>query len=296
MRNRPIIETILTLPLAGQQSCRARTAQQSPAPVTQAPPRMLSAPITIPKPPPVKPQEKTKGRRGKCAAHRHSGRGGARAGLQRRQLGASDHAERERCGYGRCGLYPWRARQAAQRLAGDDPAHRCCRACTEAPDSEFTVNTGADQHPAPKSSAASFRGRAAAPSCRTRPACMSRPACATPRATSDERLDSPRYKSAHERGDIGRLRGGAPDRAPVPPLPPTTAPIAGWPGPAAVAAVVKADAYGLGAARVAPALADAGCDSFFVARLEEGIALRKLAAAGAHLCAGWRAGRMRCRR
>src|SRR3954471_10612801 len=47
-------------------------------------------------------------------------------------------------------------------------------------------------------------------------------------------------------------------------------------GPQAVAAVVKADAYGLGAARVVPALADAGCDSFFVARLEEAIALRPL--------------------
>lgn len=47
-------------------------------------------------------------------------------------------------------------------------------------------------------------------------------------------------------------------------------------GPKAVAAVVKADAYGLGAARVAPALAEAGCDSFFVARLEEAIALRTL--------------------
>lgn len=46
--------------------------------------------------------------------------------------------------------------------------------------------------------------------------------------------------------------------------------------PAAAAAVVKADAYGLGAARVAPALADAGCDSFFVARLEEAVALRPL--------------------
>jgi alanine racemase len=46
-------------------------------------------------------------------------------------------------------------------------------------------------------------------------------------------------------------------------------------GPTAVAAVVKADAYGMGAAHVAPALAGAGCDSFFVARLEEGIALRK---------------------
>ena len=47
-------------------------------------------------------------------------------------------------------------------------------------------------------------------------------------------------------------------------------------GPTAVAAVVKADAYGMGAVRVAPALAEAGCDSFFVARLEEGIALRAL--------------------
>jgi alanine racemase len=47
-------------------------------------------------------------------------------------------------------------------------------------------------------------------------------------------------------------------------------------GPASVAAVVKADAYGLGAAQVAPALAGVGCDSFFVARLEEGVRLRKL--------------------
>jgi len=39
-------------------------------------------------------------------------------------------------------------------------------------------------------------------------------------------------------------------------------------GPASVAAVVKADAYGLGADKVAPALAEAGCDCFFVARLE----------------------------
>src|SRR4051812_25916837 len=47
-------------------------------------------------------------------------------------------------------------------------------------------------------------------------------------------------------------------------------------GPAAVAGVVKADAYGLGAAMVAQRLAAAGCDTFFVARLEEGIALRPL--------------------
>ncbi len=40
------------------------------------------------------------------------------------------------------------------------------------------------------------------------------------------------------------------------------------------AAVVKADAYGLGMAEAAPALARAGCLTFFVAQLDEGLALR----------------------
>lgn len=40
------------------------------------------------------------------------------------------------------------------------------------------------------------------------------------------------------------------------------------------AGVVKADAYGLGAAAVGIALRDAGCDTFFVAHLTEGLALR----------------------
>ncbi|HWK33028.1 MAG TPA: alanine racemase, partial [Hyphomicrobium sp.] len=39
--------------------------------------------------------------------------------------------------------------------------------------------------------------------------------------------------------------------------------------PAGCAAVVKADAYGLGAARVIPALYQAGCRSFFVATIDE---------------------------
>jgi len=46
-------------------------------------------------------------------------------------------------------------------------------------------------------------------------------------------------------------------------------------GAARCSAVVKADAYGLGAARVGPALAHAGCRLFFVASLEEGAALRR---------------------
>lgn len=46
--------------------------------------------------------------------------------------------------------------------------------------------------------------------------------------------------------------------------------------PAGCAAVVKADAYGLGLAPVARALAAAGCTTFFVARPEEGIELRAI--------------------
>lgn len=44
--------------------------------------------------------------------------------------------------------------------------------------------------------------------------------------------------------------------------------------PARCAAVLKADAYGLGAREVGPVLAAAGCRQFFVAHLDEGIALR----------------------
>jgi alanine racemase len=45
--------------------------------------------------------------------------------------------------------------------------------------------------------------------------------------------------------------------------------------PADCAAVVKADGYGLGAPQVSAALTAAGCRRFFVATLDEGIALRK---------------------
>ncbi|MFT5643684.1 MAG: alanine racemase [Janthinobacterium sp.] len=45
-------------------------------------------------------------------------------------------------------------------------------------------------------------------------------------------------------------------------------------GQAACSAVLKSDAYGLGAARVASALYQEGCRHFFVAHVDEGIALR----------------------
>lgn len=45
-----------------------------------------------------------------------------------------------------------------------------------------------------------------------------------------------------------------------------------------IAAVVKAKAYGLGFENVVPVLARAGCRTFFVNRIDEGIAVRRLAA------------------
>jgi len=52
---------------------------------------------------------------------------------------------------------------------------------------------------------------------------------------------------------------------------------------ATTAAVVKADAYGLGAIPVARALSRAGCSTFFVAYLEEGLALRKALGLGSRI-------------
>ncbi|MBS1051482.1 alanine racemase [Gluconobacter japonicus] len=49
------------------------------------------------------------------------------------------------------------------------------------------------------------------------------------------------------------------------------------------AAVVKADAYGLGAEQVAPALEKAGAREFFVAHVDEGIALRKIVSANSRI-------------
>lgn len=59
-------------------------------------------------------------------------------------------------------------------------------------------------------------------------------------------------------------------------------------GPACeAAAVVKADCYGLGAERIAPALAAAGCRTFFVATIDEGIAVRRVVPDGAiHVLGG----------
>jgi alanine racemase len=86
--------------------------------------------------------------------------------------------------------------------------------------------------------------------------------------------------AAREFGPVGRLQGGsiiARARLTID----LDAIVANWRALDArsgqeveTGAVLKADAYGLGAARVAPALRDAGVRTFFVALAEEGVALR----------------------
>jgi alanine racemase len=56
--------------------------------------------------------------------------------------------------------------------------------------------------------------------------------------------------------------------------------LSGLVAPAECGAVAKADAYGLGAEKVIPALAAAGCRTFFLATLEEALAARALAPTG----------------
>jgi hypothetical protein len=143
MRTRPIIETILTLPLAGNNM--PRKDENNPQIETQAPPRIMSAPITIPKPPPVKPQEKpTEGEENAPPTDV--------LGAVGRELACSagswEHltsAERTRCGYGRSGGYPWKGARLPNGSIVMIPRSVLPRLTDAPPDGEFTINTGADK-------------------------------------------------------------------------------------------------------------------------------------------------------
>jgi hypothetical protein len=136
MASRPLIETILTLTLPGNNTPPQRPV--NPEVLTKAPPRMLSAPITIPKPPPVRlPQQQQ---------NEGTGQPGDILGAVGRELACSagswEHltsAERARCG-----LYPWRGMKLPNGALVMVPRSMMPR-LKEAPDTEFTVNTGADR-------------------------------------------------------------------------------------------------------------------------------------------------------
>ncbi len=100
-RNRPIVETILTLPLPGNN--QPRDEPDNPEVVSPNPPRFNTAPITIPKPPIIKPDEENS----ESAPKTQGDILGAIGKGLACSAGSWEHmttAERARCG-----VYPWRA-------------------------------------------------------------------------------------------------------------------------------------------------------------------------------------------
>jgi hypothetical protein len=135
MRTRPIIETIMTLTLPGNNQPKQRPI--NPELLTNAPPRILSAPITLPKPPPVRPPEQQ---------NQGTQRPGDILGAVGRELACSagswEHLTMvERA---RCGLYPWRGMRLPNGTLVMVPRGVLPR-LKEAPDTEFTINSGADK-------------------------------------------------------------------------------------------------------------------------------------------------------
>lgn len=142
MRTRPIIETILTLPLAGNNM--PRRDEVNPQVLTNAPPRVLSAPITVPKPPPVKPDEEKKNPGEGMAPNDILGAVGRELACS---AGSWEHltsAERERCGYGRSGGYPWKGVRLPNGSIVMLPRSVMPR-LADAPKSEFSINNGMDR-------------------------------------------------------------------------------------------------------------------------------------------------------
>jgi hypothetical protein len=134
MRTRPIIETILTLPLPGSSQEQQRPI--NPQILTKAPPRILSAPIHIPKPPPVHIEEEKPG----TAAP------GDVLGAVGRELACSagswEHltsAERQRCGF-----YPWRGFKLPNGSLVMLPQSVLPR-LKDVPETEFSINSGSDR-------------------------------------------------------------------------------------------------------------------------------------------------------
>ena len=136
MRNRTIVETILTLAPAGNNEQDRKNI--NPEPLVTTAPRMVSPPITILKPPPIE-----------IAPEKQPGAGEGPVdvlGAVGRELACSagswEHltmVERQRCG-----LYPWRGVKLPNGSLVMIPRTVLPR-LREAPDTEFTVNSGADQ-------------------------------------------------------------------------------------------------------------------------------------------------------
>lgn len=135
MRNRTIVETILTLPRAGDNQRDA--PRNTPVPIFNAPPRLLSAPEVNIKPPPVIPEEQI--RQGEGPPTDILGAVGRELACS---AGSWEHLTSvERA---RCGLYPWRGVKLPNGSLVMIPRGQLPR-LPEAPPTEFSLNTGSDR-------------------------------------------------------------------------------------------------------------------------------------------------------
>ena len=137
MRSKPIVETFLTLPLPGNNQPNRQPI--NPQPLVIAPPRIESAPITIPKPPPIQPDQQQEKAGNPAPPTDILGAVGRELACS---AGSWEHltsAERARCG-----LYPWRAVKLPNGSLVMLPPNILPR-LKEAPDTEFSVNSGADR-------------------------------------------------------------------------------------------------------------------------------------------------------
>ncbi|HET7086366.1 MAG TPA: hypothetical protein VFI23_16450 [Rhizomicrobium sp.] len=136
MKNRTIVETILTLAPAGNNQHDRRIL--NPEPLINTAPRMLAPPITLPKPPPL-PETK------EIQPGANQGPVDVLGAVGRElacSAGSWEHltmVERQRCG-----IYPWRGMKLPNGSLVMVPKNVLPR-LKEAPDTEFSVNTGADQ-------------------------------------------------------------------------------------------------------------------------------------------------------
>jgi len=138
MKNRTVVETILTLSTAGNNQRDRQIV--NPIPLVNNAPRMLAPPITIPKPPPIKEEQQNPPAAGQGPVDV--------LGAVGRELACSagswEHltaAERERCGF--INRYPWRGMKLPNGSLVMVPTSILPR-LKDVPQSEFSVNTGAD--------------------------------------------------------------------------------------------------------------------------------------------------------
>ena len=132
-RSRPIVETILILPTSGNNEQRDRAV--NPIPMTTISPNAAAPPITIPKPPPIHEEENNP------SASQPTDVLGAVGRELACSAGSWEHltmVERQRCG-----LYPWRGVKLPNGTLVMIPRNAMPR-LKEVPDTEFSVNTGAD--------------------------------------------------------------------------------------------------------------------------------------------------------